>query len=313
MKKIDLVCLCDLYDLKEVFGEAFAADHPWVKLLLPQEVSDPGSIRHAMAFSPGPEAFAPYPNLALVSSVGAGVDALLGHPGLGPQVGIARLIDPEQAQMMAGFAMWFIIGWHRQMWAYGPLQAEAKWQPINRTPPSEFPVGILGFGKMGRSLAASLRSLGFPVTAYANSAGTKDGVTVLSGPAGLTEIAGGSRAVVNLLPLTPETKDLLSANFFAAMRDDAILVQLGRGGHLLEEDLIPALEKGRPALAALDVFASEPLPADHPFWQHEKIMMTPHVASDADPRSVAARIAAGIERFEAGEWPEGLVDRNRGY
>jgi glyoxylate/hydroxypyruvate reductase A len=313
MKKIDLVCLCDLYDMKGQFGEAFAADHPGISLLLPQEVKDPGAIRHAIAFCPGPKAFAPYPNLALVSSVGAGVDALLHHPGLGPQVKIARLIDAEQAQMMAGFALWFIIGWQRRMWAYGPLQAAGKWQPINRTPPSAFPVGILGFGNMGRSLAVSLRSLGFPVTAYASSAGTKDGFTVLSGPTGLTEIAGNSRAVVNLLPLTPETEGLLSADFFAAMRDDAILVQLGRGGHLLEEDLIPALDKGRPALAALDVFASEPLPADHPFWQHEKIMMTPHVASDADPRSVAARIAEGIERFEAGENPAGLVDRNRGY
>lgn len=313
MNNVDVVCLCELYDLKAFFGEHFALDNPWVNLLLPDDVSNPEAIHHAVAFSPGPKAFDPYPNLRLVSCAGAGVDALLGHPGLRPGVQISRVIVAEQAQMIAAFAMWFIIDWQRQMWEYAPLQAGRKWHPINRTPPSAFPVGVLGCGKIGGTLVRTLRSLGYPVTAYGGTARTEGDVRVLSGSPGLAELAQCSRAVVNLLPLTSETNEILSAKFFANMRSDAILIHLGRGGHLMEDDLVAALDQGRPAKAALDVFSTEPLPADHPFWQHKKIMLTPHVAGDADFRAVANFIAQGILQFQRGEAPEGLVDRDRGY
>ena len=119
--------------------------------------------------------------------------------------------------------------------------------------------------------------------------------------------------LVNLLPLTPETEGLLSAEVFAEMRDDAILIQLGRGGHMVEEDLLSALDLGRPAMAALDVFANEPLPEDHPFWHHERVMITPHVASDAAPEVLARWVGDGIRQFEQDGTTKGLVDRRRGY
>jgi glyoxylate/hydroxypyruvate reductase A len=313
MKSTDLVCLCEQYDLKELFGAGFVSEHPWINLLRPDEVTDPGAIRHAMAFRPGPEAFDPYPNLALVHCGGAGVDGLLSHPGLRPEIGITRMINPEQARMMASFAVWYIIGWHRRMWDYAAQQAAREWRVINLATPSEFPVGILGYGSMGKALASSLGSLGFPVTAYAGSARRDGAVEVLSGPQGIARIAGTSRAVVNLLPLTAETTGILSAGFFAAMRDDAILIQLGRGAHLVEADLCAALDAGRPAMAAVDVVSSEPLPPGHPFWRHEKIMLTPHAASESEPGAVARWIAGGIRQFEQGEAPQGLVDRQRGY
>ena len=313
MQHIDLVCLCELYDLKEMYQEAFATTHPWINLLRPNEVKDPSRIRHAFAFSPGRRDFDPYPNLALVSSMGAGVDALLKHPGLRPDVAVSRLIDPEQAQMMAGFALYYVIGFHREMWRYRDFQARGIWQPINRSAPSELPVGILGFGNMARSLADALRQLGYPVRAYASRPGSKDGIEVLAGRDGLLRLAAASRVLVNLLPLTPQTESILSAEVFAEMPEDALLLQLGRGGHLVEEDLLEGLAQGRPAMAALDVFASEPLPADHPFWTHERVMITPHVASDAAPEVMARWVAEGILAFESGKNPQGLVDRARGY
>jgi len=313
LQKIDLVCLCELYDLKAMYREAFARECPWITLLRPSEVKDPESVRHVFAFSPGRQAFDPYPNLALVSSMGAGVDALLKHPGLRKDVAVSRLIDPEQAQMMAGFALYFIIGWHREMWRYQDQQAEGLWQPINRSAPSDLPVGILGFGNMARSLAAALRQLGYPVAAYASRAGHADGVEIFAGHDGLLRLAAQSRALVNLLPLTPQTEGILSAEVFVEMPDDAILVQLGRGGHLIEEDLLHGLSEGRPAMTVLDVFATEPLPAEHPFWRHKQVMITPHVASDAAPETMARWVADGIRAFEAGEKPKGLVDRSRGY
>jgi len=313
VEKINVVCLCDLYNLKEFFGKHFATDHPWIHLLLPEEVSNPGSIQHALAFSPGSNAFEPYPNLRLVSCAGAGVDALLGNPSLKAGVDVSRVILAEQAQMIAGFAIWYIHGWQRRMWEYTSLQSAKDWHPINRTPPSTFPVGILGCGKTGGVLARTLQALGYPVTAYGNTAREEQGLTVLSGSQGLIELARKSCAIVNLLPLTEDTHSLLAAEFFANMRDDAILIHLGRGAHLVEDDLIRALDQGRPAIAALDVFMEEPLPTEHSFWEHEKIILTPHVAGDADYRAITQFIADGICQFEKGNSPEGLVDRDRGY
>ena len=313
MDKIDLVCLCDSYDLKAMFGAGFAARHPWINLLAPAEVVDPARIRHAFAFAPGPDAFAPYPNLAMVHGAGAGVDALLAHPGLGPNLPLRRVVNREQARMMAGFAAWYVVGWHRRMWDYPRLQAERNWEVVNLATPSDFPVGILGYGNMGATVARALRAMGFPVTAFAGTARTEDGITVVTGSDGLMTVAAGSRAVINLLPLTEATRGILDAGFFAAMRDDAILIQLGRGEHLVEPDLIAALDEGRPAMAALDVMVTEPLPRNHPFWSHPKIMVTPHVACESDPGRIADWIAEGIRQFERGETPDGMVDRTRGY
>lgn len=310
---IKVVCLCARYNLKEFFGEHFEIDNSQIKLLLPDEVGDPESIQHALAFSPGPNAFEPYPNLRLVSCAGAGVDALLDNPSLRADVHVSRVIVAEQAQMVAGFAIWYIHGWQRRMWQYTSLQTAKNWQPINHTPPSAFPVGILGCGKMGGALARTLQTLGYPVTGYGSIARVEGNLNVLSGSQGLMELAKQSCAIVNLLPLTESTQGLLAAEFFDNMRDDAILIHLGRGAHLVEDDLISALDRGRPAMAALDVFIDEPLPTGHPFWKHEKIMLTPHVAGYADYSAIAQYIADGIYQFEQGYSPAGAVERSRGY
>jgi glyoxylate/hydroxypyruvate reductase A len=313
MNMIDLVCLCDEYDLKDIFASAFEKDYPWINLANPTEVSDPSAIRHAFAFSPGPEAFSPFPNIRLVSSAGAGVDALLHHPGLAPDIVVSRVKLEEQAEMIAGFAIWHIIGWQRKLLEYPALQRRKEWSPINRTTPSTFPVGILGFGHIGGTLARRLYDLNFPVLAYGSASRHVGGIEVVSGNAGLEQLANTSLAIVNLLPLTEATTGMLSAKFFAKMRDDAILINLGRGAHLVEPDLVAAIDIGRPAAAALDTLASEPLPKDHPFWGHDKIMITPHVAGDASETQVAAFVANGIIQFEKGKRPDGFVDRGRGY
>jgi len=312
MDRIDLVCLCEQYDLKEMYGAGFAA-YPWIRLVFPDEVTDPAAIRHALAFRPAPDGFDPYPNLKLVCGGGAGVDALLAHPGLRPDMALTRMVNPEQARMMAAFALWYVTGWQRRMWDYGTQQHAEVWRTVNLTTPSEFPVGLLGFGNMARPLTQALTALGYPVTALAREPHDGGSVRVVTGAEGLAEIARTSQALVNLLPLTAETRSILSAGFFAQMRDDAILIHLGRGGHLVEADLLAALDRGRPAMAALDVMAAEPLPPGHPFWHHPRIMLTPHVASESDPATGARIIAEAILAFERGERPAGLVDRARGY
>jgi glyoxylate/hydroxypyruvate reductase A len=312
MKQIDLVCLCDVYDLKTLFAEPFTA-HPWINLVQPSEVEDPEAIRHALVFVPGRTAFDPYPNLKLVCSAGAGVDGILANPSLGDGVAVTRSIIRAQAEAIAGFAIWYIVGWQREMWGYAALQAAGEWHCINTTPPTDFPVGILGYGSIGRTLAAALVALGFPVTGYASEKRQDGSVSVVSGATGLAEIARTSRAIVNVLPLTAETEGVLSADFFATMREDSILINLGRGKHLVEEDLVAALDAGRPRVAALDVFDSEPLPPEHPFWRHAKIMVTPHVSGEAAHGEISDWIAEAIAQFERGGTPQGLVSRARGY
>ncbi|WP_162933120.1 glyoxylate/hydroxypyruvate reductase A [Roseovarius sp. EL26] len=314
MDDIEVVCLCQHYDMKGFYGRGLAKHAPWVKLKFPDEVKDPLSIRHALAFSPGPEDFTPYPNLELVSGGGAGVDAVLSNPSLPDHVAVTRVIAAEQGQMISGFALWHIVNWQRQMQTYVSQQKDANWNVINRTPPSSFPVGILGFGNIGSRLASALRLLGYPVKVLARTPrSTEDGTIVVNGQAGLNEIARESRAVVNLLPLTDETQGVLNADFFSMMRDDSIVINLGRGAHLNEDDLIVALDTGHPAAAVLDTFATEPLPRNHPFWAHERIFVTPHVAGDGEPEEIARFIAEGIRRFEDGKAPAGLVDRATGY
>lgn len=312
MDRIDLVCLCEQYDLKEMYGAGFAA-YPWMRLLFPDEVTDPAAIRHALAFRPARDAFDAYPNLRLVCGGGAGVDALLAHRGLRPDIALTRMVNPEQARMMAAFALWYITGWQRRMWDYALQQKAELWQTVNLITPAEFPVGLLGFGTMAQPLTRALTALGYPVTAYASAPRAGGAVRVVTGPGGLDEIARTSQAVVNLLPLTSATRGILAAGFFGQMRDDAILVQLGRGGHLVEDDLLAALDRGRPAMAALDVMATEPLPPGHRFWHHPRIMLTPHVGSESDAVTAARIIAENILAFERGERPAGLVDRARGY
>ncbi len=310
---VDLVCLSQQFDLKAMFTRAFARQAPWVRLLAPDEVRDPAGVGFAFAHDPAPDAFERFPNLRLICSWGAGVDGLLGHPGLPPGLPIKRMTDPGQAEMMAAFAVFYVTGWQRRMFDYPAQQARREWRDLNWVTPAGFAVGVLGFGNMGRAVAAGIAGLGFPVTAWAGRAREEAGIRVLAGADGLARVLAESAAVINVLPLTPATAGILDAAAFAQMRDDAILIQIGRGAHVVEPDLIAALDAGRPALAALDVTSVEPLPAGSPLWSHPRVMLTPHVASEAHPEAVARSVAEGVRAVLEGRVPAGLVDRGRGY
>jgi glyoxylate/hydroxypyruvate reductase A len=309
----ELVCLSRKFDFKAMFGDAFARHAPGLRLVSPDE-ADPAQVRFALANDPAPDAFEVFRNLRLICTWGAGVNDLLRHPGLPRDVAIKRMTDPGQAQMMAAFAAHYVTGWQRRMFDYPARQQQRLWdRNLNDTAPRDFPVGILGYGKMGEAIGKGLAAMGFPVTAWASRARDAGGVAVVAGQAGFDRVVSTSAALINVLPLTPETAGILCAPVFAAMRDDAILIQLARGAHVVEPDLIAALDAGRPALAALDVMVREPLPPDDPLWAHPRVMLTPHIASAASPEGVARSVADGIAAFERGDTPEGLVDIRRGY
>ena len=226
---------------------------------------------------------------------------------------LCRMVDPGQADMIAAFAAHFVTGWHRGMFRYPSQQTRKVWSQVNWTANADCPVGLLGFGRMGAAIGRALIALGYPVSAWASRARSEDGITVLSGRAGLEQVLGTAKVVINVLPLTPLTRGILNCETLTLMREDSLLIQLGRGDHLVEDDLIIALDEGRPAAAALDVFTSEPLPRDHPFWSDPRIMVTPHAAGSPTDLAVAKAISRAISDIEAGRQPQGLVDRKRGY
>ena len=312
MTKIPVVCLCDTYDLKTFFGTGFQEETPDLELLRPDEVSDPLAIKYAFALWPGPDAFKRFPNVEMLCTPGAGVDGLIDHPELGDRA-VVRLINPEQARMMSGYAAYHVVGWHRDLWKYQQAQIDQEWVHLDLTPPSQVPIGVLGFGVMGRIIAEGIAGLGYPVTAWATRTRDHRSVRVVAGDDGLEEILSNSRAIINVLPLTPMTTNIFDATRLGMMRPDAMLLQIGRGGHLDHDALRAALDAGRPGLAVLDVTVPEPVPKGHWLWTHPKIRITPHIASLSTPAAIARHVANSIEIFEAGNMPAAAVDRERGY
>ena len=172
---------------------------------------------------------------------------------------------------------------------------------------------MLGLGQMGRAAAQAIARQGYRVSGWSTRPAVVDGVHTASGEAALATLLAGAHIVINLLPLTPATRGLFNAKTLAQMRPGASLVNLARGAHVVDADLIAALDRGHLAHAVLDVFATEPLSADHPFWRHAKVTVLPHVAAQTDPRSAALIAAANVRAFRAGAAPSNLVDRQRGY
>lgn len=237
--------------------------------------------------------------LRWVCSMAAGVEKLL-VPELPAHVPVSRVVDPEQALGMAQFAALMVLHHLRGMPRYEQQQRERVWarHPV---PISREPVLVLGMGEVGREVARVLATLGFPVQGW-----RRDGTP-------LHTLLAGAQVVVNCLPLTPETTGILNATAFAAMPRGGYVVNLARGGHLVEADLIAAVRSGHLSGAALDVQQREPLPADDELWNVPGITLTPHIASQPSHETVAEQFVAGLEAFLAGRVVPNLVDRARGY
>jgi glyoxylate/hydroxypyruvate reductase len=301
-------------DLRGYFGAEFARSAPRVELVDHAAGAPAGDIRLALAWHPPDDAFERYPNLQAVCSIAAGVDNIMACPSLPPGVDVVRVIDPGQAQMMSGFIAWHVIGHQRGFAAFRAQQRERIWQRRDQRRAQDVPVGILGNGGIGQRVAADLAQLGFPVMSWSRTAKPISAAAPgFHGPAGLAAMLGETEVLVNLLPLTPETRGILNGDLFERMRRGGYLVQVGRGEHLVEADLLAALDNGRLSGAALDVFSAEPLPPTHPFWYHPQIVITPHDASDVSIGAVASTLAVTADAIRAGQRPPHAIDRARGY
>ena len=297
---------------RQLLSEALPKHH----LVTTGELFDRMRIEVAIVANPPPESLAGLPRLRLIQSLWAGVDRLLDDPTVPPGVPIARMVDPVLTAAMAETALWAVLSLHRGFFVYQRQQRNATWRQLPQRRADEMPVTVLGLGAMGLACARALAQQGYRVTAWTRDGTPRElpaGVTHVHGDAALWPCLSGTSIVVNLLPLTPATRGLLDAQFFAALPRGAALVNLARGAHIVEADLRAALGSGRLGHAVLDVFESEPLDAKHPFWRHPKVTVLPHVAALTDPRSAAALAAANVRALAEGRPIAHLIDRARGY
>ena len=239
-----------------------------------------------------------------------GAETLLSDPSLPRNVPIARLIDPGMVAAMTETVLAHVLDWHRHHYRYRAQQAERRWEQLPQFMAGDRTVGVLGLGALGADAAQALRAHGFRVLGWSRRPKRLPGV---ESSVELADVLERSNVLVCLLPLTAETRGILDAEAFAQMPQGACLVNVARGGHLVEKDLLAALDSGRVSRAYLDVFETEPLPPGHPFWAHPEVTVTPHAAALTEPRTSLPKIVANIERVRRGEGPEGLVDLAAGY
>ncbi len=272
------------------------------------EIGDPAAIDMALVWKPPHGVLASLPNLKLIASLGAGVDHILDDPALPRQVPIMRLVDPHMVTAMSEYVLAQVLRLHRQDLTYAAQQRDGVWQEHRQKNASERRVGVLGLGQFGADAAVKLAALGFDVAGWSRSKKSIAGIEAFHGADGFAPFLARSDIVICLLPLTNATENILDARAFALMPQGAAVINVGRGGHLAEDDLLAALDSGQIGAAILDVFRTEPLPAGHRFWRHPKVIMTPHIAAATNPLTAAAIVADNISRLRAGRQLLHLVD-----
>lgn len=293
---------------------------PWLKGLraaFPEatvNVWAPGAPQadHAVVWAP-PQVFLDEQQaLKGVFNIGAGVDALL-KLRLPPQAKVVRLDDAGMSVQMAEFVCHAVIRHYRELDGYEADMAQGKWSFRKPRERADFPVGVMGLGVLGERVAKALASFEFPVHGWSRSPKSVDGVVCHSGVDHLNSFLASCRVLVNLLPLTPDTENILNRDTLSRLQPEGYVINVARGAHLVDEDLLSLIDSGHLAGAALDVFRTEPLPAEHPFWTHPKVTLSPHTSARTLRSETIAQIAGKIAALERGEAVAGIVDPVRGY
>jgi glyoxylate/hydroxypyruvate reductase A len=223
------------------------------------------------------------------------------------------VVDDSLTARMSEFITLHALRIHRQFPLYEAQQLEAAWRKHSHPPIAECTVGIMGMGVLGRDAAAKLRRVGFGIAGWSRTAKDLDGIACYHGAEGLAPFLARTRVLVCLLPLTPLTEGIIDTKLLAGLPEGASFINVARGQHLIDADLIAALDRGHIAGAVLDVFRAEPLAAAHPFWRHPKVTLTPHMASLSDPRTVIDQVIANLRLSQDGQPLLHRVDPGRGY
>ncbi len=304
---------CSDTDAPGPWRDAFALELPEMEFRVWPDVGEPARVTYALVWRPPPGLLASLPNLKAILSLGAGVDHVLLDPLLPEGVPVVRMVDAGLAAQMSEYALYGVLHFHRSMQRYAEQQRRAQWRQVPAVSASQRVVGIMGLGVLGSDFARKVVPLGFKVLGWSRTPKSLPGVTTFHGREGLGSFLGQTEILSNFLPLTAETAGILSAATFARLPPGACIINLARGAHLDEHELLAALDQGHLGGAMLDVFQREPLPPEHPFWHHPRVVITPHVAAQAIADLMVAQVIDNIRRVERGQPPLGLVNRGRGY
>ena len=300
------------FDSFEEWSALLAPYLPGVTICRAETVQKPDEVHYALAWKPPRGFFAPYRNLRLLVNLGAGVDSLVGRNDL-PDIPIIRLSDPNMARMMASYVLFAVLRYARDIPAFERAQRERRWRYLHPRAPAGIRVGVLGLGELGAYAARELARQGFDVRGWSRSKKEIAGIRCSSGLASLDDFLSQSDILVVMLPLTPHTTSLLSAERLARLPQGAAFINVSRGAIVDQAALTDALRSGQIAEATLDVFDREPLPPHDPLWQMDNVLITPHLASVAIPTSAARQVAENIQRAARGEPVTNQVFPERGY
>jgi glyoxylate/hydroxypyruvate reductase len=297
---------------------------PWLegfKAALPGcEIADwlegqhlPFQAQYAVVWAPPAALFAQQTQLQALFNIGAGVDAILKNPHVPPHLPIVRLDDAGMSEQMAEYVCHYVIRAFRDLGDYAQAQAKAEWAYKKPRRRAAFTVGIMGMGVLGQRVAQAVRQFGFPVAGWSQSPKQLEGIRTYTGEPEFRAFLSQCQVLVCLLPLTPHTQGIINAAHLACLPQGAHVINVARGGHVVDADLLAALDSGHVAGATLDVFHEEPLPPTHPFWRHPKVTVTPHTSARTMRDESIAQIAHKMLAMQRGEAVVGVVQRGRGY
>ena len=309
---MSVVIICPNRDNSDWVAALHSID-PALNVEVWPEIRDPEDVEFAVSWDQPPHVFNQFPNLKCISSIGAGVEHLLNDTTVPANIPLVRLVDDGLKQSMAEYVMLGVLEHFRRFSDYRQQQEQAKWEELQIPHISQLGIGIMGFGEIGQFVAGKLSDFGFQVYGWKRNRERTDDTQVYSGRDELGKFLNNADVLVCLLPLTDETENILSAPIFNQLPAGAYLINAGRGGHLVDDDLLSALDSGQLSGALLDVFNEEPLPKQHPFWSHEKVTVTPHTASVTNPESASAQIVENYRRVLGNEPLLNLVDIDSGY
>ena len=273
----------------------------------------PRDIEIALAWKPDRGLLASLKNLRLIVSLGMGVDHLLSDDKLPADVPITRIMDDGLIGQMSEYALYWALRHHRDIDKYAASQRARQWKVEDFVDTIHRRIGILGLGTIGQDTAKKFAALGFPTAGWSRTAKSLPGIETFHGKDGLSRLLAESDILVNVLPLTRDTRGLLDAKAFAALPKGAYFINMARGGHVVDEALLAALNSNHLSGAVLDVFNEEPLPAKHPYWMHPKVQVTPHIAGATNPRTASPGVIENIKRLRSGGELIHRIDPKTGY
>ncbi|HKL36879.1 MAG TPA: glyoxylate/hydroxypyruvate reductase A [Salegentibacter sp.] len=297
----------------ESWVEALKEQHPGLNIYVYPEDHDKEEVDFALTWNHPRGIFKNYPNIKVIASMGAGVDHITSDPELPENVKITKVVDKRLEEDMGTFVLSLVLAHQKNLLHYRESQKNEKWDPVPYTRNNDVKVGILGIGNLGQSVANSLLKNGFQVIGFSKNKKDFKDVESYAGEDEFDDFLEQTDILVNMLPLTPDTEKILNKELFEKLPKGAYLINVARGEHLVEQDLLAKVDDGHLSGAALDVFWEEPIRDEHPFWKHPKIRVTPHVASVTQPNSVVPQIIENYERLQDGEELKNVVKRDRGY